>query len=131
MKPEKIDLDECYPCPRCKRGQIKAIILTEAFGCDRCNQIFGLAEENHLLEQLSTSYPYKKAWQWTGNHWRDDSRGLDSNYLPAALFVVLLPLVLLWVPASLNWPSGPSMVLYSILLLVPGLLFWLTMRQRR
>ncbi len=135
MKPEKIDLTEYYPCPRCKRGQLKAIILTDAFGCDRCNQIFGLSEENYTLEQLSTSYPYKKAWQWTGTMWRDDSRGLESTYLPAAFLIVILPLLLLWLPASITWPHGPSMMLWSlmtaILLVIPAVLFWLTIRQRR
>ncbi|WP_287129455.1 hypothetical protein [Candidatus Cyanaurora vandensis] len=135
MKPEKIDLEEHYPCPRCKRGQLKAIVLTEAFGCDRCNQIFGLAEESYTLEQLSTSYPYKKAWQWSGTVWRDDSRGIDSTYLPAAILVVILPLLLLWLPTVMDFPRTPSMVLWSLLtallLVIPALMFWLSLRQRR
>jgi uncharacterized protein (DUF983 family) len=135
MKPEKVDLNEQYPCPRCKRGQLKAITLTEAFGCDRCNQIFGLNEEGFILEQLSTSYPYKKAWQWTGANWRDESRGLDSSYLPAAILVVILPLLFLGLPLSVNLPHGPDLIFFSLLtgffLLIPALMFWLTVRQRR
>jgi len=135
MKPEKIDLGEQYPCPRCKRGQLKAIILTEAFGCDRCNQIFGLSEENYTLEQLSTSYPYKKAWQWMGTVWRDDSRGVDSSYLPAAILVVVLPLLLLWLSTGFDLPHAPTIVVWSLmtalLLVIPAAMFWFSLQQRR
>ncbi len=133
MKPEKIDLDEHYPCPRCKRGQLRAIILTEAFGCDRCNQIFGLTEESYTLEQLSTSYPYKKAWQWTGSVWRDDSQGLERGYVPLVTVIVILPLILLWLPASLSLSQTSSVIFWSLVLVsvlvIPAAMFWLSLRR--
>jgi uncharacterized protein (DUF983 family) len=131
MKPEKIDLTETYPCPRCKRGEIKAIILTEAFGCDRCNQIFGLFEENYTLEQLSTSYPYKKAWQWTGGVWQDDSRTWDGNYIPALVLVLVIPFMVMVLPTAFGSTSNPSPLLYALIFVTPVTLLWMISRQRR
>lgn len=135
MKPEKIDLQNAYPCPRCKRGQLQAIVLTEAFGCDRCSQIFGLTEDNLMLEQLSTSYPYKKAWQWTGNVWKDQSRSLSDNYLPLALVFVLVSLLVISVLLVFQHNRDPGVVaLLAALLLVTFLLstvsIWLALRNR-
>ncbi|MBC7880390.1 MAG: hypothetical protein H7Y37_03590 [Anaerolineae bacterium] len=129
MKPENIDLQMEYPCPRCKRGQLQAIILTDAFGCDRCSQIFGLTEDNQTLEQLSTSYPYKKAWQWTGASWRDQSRGLNHGYYPLVLAIsALIPLV--WLPFVLQSKSGLVTFTFTVVLIVVALTIGLARRSR-
>lgn len=129
MKPEKIELQLEYPCPRCKRGQLQAITLTEAFGCDRCSQIFGVSEDGMTLEQLSTSYPYKKAWQWTGVGWRDQSRSLGDNYFPLVLAILaLIPLV--WLPLVLKPHSEVGALAFTVVLAVTALTIWLARRSR-
>ncbi|AGY58886.1 hypothetical protein [Gloeobacter kilaueensis] len=130
MKPEKIDLQLEYPCPRCKRGRLQAIVLTEAFGCDRCSQIFGLSTDGLVLEQLSTSYPYKKAWQWTGGGWRDQNRSLADNYFPFLLVALaLIPPV--WLPLLLQPRPGLGMLaLLTAVLSLSLVVFWLARRNR-
>ncbi|MFN7660518.1 MAG: hypothetical protein ACK5P3_20735, partial [Dolichospermum sp.] len=66
QKPDKIDLNMEYACPCRHKGQLIPITLTEAFGCDRCQQIFVVEENGYVLEQLTTTYPYKRAWRWKG-----------------------------------------------------------------
>jgi len=129
VKPENIDLRTEYPCPRCKRGQLQAIILTDAFGCDRCSQIFGLTQDCQTLEQLSTSYPYKKAWQWTGACWRDQSRGLNHGYYPLVLAVSAL-ILLVWLPFVLQSKSGLVALTFTLVLMVVALTIWLARRSR-
>ncbi|WP_247215987.1 hypothetical protein [Synechococcus sp. C9] len=68
---QKIDLNRVYPCPCCRRGgRLQQITLTDAFGCDRCQQIFVLKESDQILEQLSSTYPAQRAWFWDGQSWQ-------------------------------------------------------------
>jgi hypothetical protein len=136
VKPEPIDLQEQYPCPRCKRGNLQAILLTEAFGCDRCQQIFGLSEDNQTIEQLSTSYPYTKTWQWVAEGWRSKDHGLSENYLPLVLGSLAIPLFMtFWLPRYFQLPPGPGVVLWItitfLLMTLPSLMLWLVLRDSR
>ncbi len=90
QKAQKIDLNGDYPCPCRRKGQLVPIALTEAFGCDRCQQIFVVDESGYCLEQLATHYPYKQAWHWTGHQWNRASPGLKAHYLPMALGMLLV-----------------------------------------
>ncbi len=109
------------------------IVLTEAFGCERCQQIFVVEEGGYSLEQLSTSYPYKRAWHWTGHQWDSANRGLGDNYLTLAMTFVLAPL-LLWLPLALQVSLGPEMILWSVVTLllavIPAVMVWLALRRR-
>ena len=69
-KVQKIDLNREYPCPCRRSGNLKPIVLTEALGCDRCQQIFAVKKDGQVIEQLSSIYQ-KKSWRWTGNRWRN------------------------------------------------------------
>jgi hypothetical protein len=136
VKPERIDLQEQYPCPRCKRGKLQAILLTEAFGCDRCQQIFGLSEDNQTIEQLSTSYPYTKTWQWMAEGWRSKDHVFGENYLPLVLGALAIPLLLFfWMPRNFQLPAGPGVILLTaltfILMPLPTLMLWLVLRDSR
>jgi hypothetical protein len=85
QKTQKIDLSTEYPCPCRRRGALVPITLTEAFGCNRCQQIFVVEESGYVIEQLSTSYPYKKAWRWTGHRWNTANASLGESYLPCGV----------------------------------------------
>jgi hypothetical protein len=67
-----------------------SITLTEALGCDRCQQIFVVQENGYVIEQLSTNYPYKRAWRWTGHQWSTAHTGLGRSHLPLTLAVIFL-----------------------------------------
>jgi hypothetical protein len=69
-KAHQIDLTSEYPCPCRRNGKLKPIVLTEALGCDRCQQIFVVKKDGQVIEQLSSIYQ-KKSWRWTGHRWQN------------------------------------------------------------
>lgn len=131
-KAQKIDIHGEYPCPCRRNGTLSQIALTDAFGCYRCQQIFVLREDGYLLEQLSTHYPYKRVWYWTGQQWRLDHSALSNHYLPLAtmLFVVGMFVLLL---AILQPPTSLGMFLRLLTVAAIALLFlvvfWLSCRR--
>lgn len=130
-KVEKIDFNQEYPCPCRRRGQLIPITLTEAFGCDRCQQIFVVEDNGHVLEQLSTTYPYKRAWRWMGNTWQVVRPRLGESYLPVALGVLFV-LVIIWLPLALKASSSNTIawaILAIMLAILPALMVWLTYRR--
>ncbi len=132
QKVQKIDLSETYPCPCRRRGHLAPIVLTEAFGCDRCQQIFVVEESGYSLEELSTTYPYKRVWQWTGREW-STQRGWGSQPMALVILLVLSPLLLLWLALVLNAPLGREMILWSVITLMLALVLvamvWLALSR--
>ena len=63
---QKIHLDREYPCPCHLHGKLQPIVLTEAFGCDRCHRIFVLQADGSTIEELAAIYPYKRRYYWNG-----------------------------------------------------------------
>lgn len=132
QKPLKLDLHSEYPCPCRRQGRLVPILLTEAFGCDRCQQIFAVEDNGQVIEQLSSSYPYKRTWRWTGVRWIPNHRGKPASYLPI-LMGVLLVLLVVWLPAALRSPASLGMIFWvgmaSLLILLPLLASWLAHRR--
>ncbi|MEM9805175.1 MAG: hypothetical protein AAF959_07830 [Cyanobacteria bacterium P01_D01_bin.56] len=95
---QKIDLGEVYPCPVCRhRSTIQSITLTEALGCDRCQQIYVIRENGFGLEQLSGAHPYRRLWRWTGNQWKQYSKMPASGWLVLlSAAVILLAILGFW-----------------------------------
>ena len=88
---QKVDLSEVYPCPTCRhRGQLQSITLTEAFGCDRCQQIYVIRDAGFGLEQLSGAHPYRRLWRWTGHQWKQYSQLPESRWLGLILVIAVL-----------------------------------------
>ncbi|MDX2243660.1 MAG: hypothetical protein NW224_23515 [Leptolyngbyaceae cyanobacterium bins.302] len=106
--------------------------MTEAFGCNRCQQIFVVEDNGHILEQLSGTYPYKRAWRWNGHQWVAVNPGLTDSYLPVALGITLIMLII-WLPLALNSKSNSSLIVLiaGILLLaiLPALMVLLAYRR--
>ncbi|HAJ62595.1 MAG TPA: hypothetical protein DCP31_27920 [Cyanobacteria bacterium UBA8543] len=132
QKAQKIDLNTEYPCPCRRRGALVPIALTEAFGCNKCQQIFVVEESGYVIEQLSTTYPYKKAWRWTGHRWNTANANLGESYLPVALGIVLV-LLIVWLPLALNNSHKGNIVFLALLAVLltalPGLWVWLAYRR--
>ncbi|AFY76309.1 hypothetical protein Ple7327_0883 [Pleurocapsa sp. PCC 7327] len=103
QKSLKIDLSKEYPCPCRRRGRLLPILLTDAFGCDRCQQIFVVDEKNQIIEQLSSNYPGKRAWRWTGYRWI--AAGLGDSGLPFMLVMLLATIVIVLALALRSLPS--------------------------
>ncbi|MEM9266762.1 MAG: hypothetical protein AAGA46_14675 [Cyanobacteria bacterium P01_F01_bin.13] len=88
---QKVDLSEIYPCPTCRhRGKIQSITLTEAFGCDRCQQIYVIRDGGFGLEQLSGAHPYRRLWRWTGHQWKQYSQLPTSGWLGLLVIIAIL-----------------------------------------
>ncbi|NJK57533.1 MAG: hypothetical protein HC939_16755 [Pleurocapsa sp. SU_5_0] len=91
MRPYKIhtiDLTCEYPCPCRRNGKLQPIILTEALGCDRCQQLFVVKKDGQTIEQLSFVYQ-KKSWRWTGHGWQNAYTRWTSGYLLIILAILL------------------------------------------
>lgn len=131
-KTQKIDLTVDYPCPCRRQGRLVPITLTEAFGCDRCQQLFVVEDNGYVLEQLSTSYPYKRSWRWMGNRWSVAQPRFEQSYLPVA-FGIILVLLIVWLPLALRSPNNANVLVWAmvavLLAVLPALMVWLTYRR--
>ncbi|MEB3251558.1 MAG: hypothetical protein VKO01_05410 [Cyanobacteriota bacterium] len=127
-KSHTIDQGADYPCP-CRRrsGQLKPIALTEAFGCNLCQQIFVINEDGCTLEPVSTYYPYRRAWRWTGSDWQVQSSRLGPGATVSLLLVgvVSLSLLILLALAARLGPSGLGMMIGLLAIA----LIWLVTRR--
>jgi hypothetical protein len=131
-KAHKIDLQTAYPCPCRRQGRLSPIALTEAFGCDRCHQIFVVKEGGYLLEQLSTHYPYKRVWYWTGQQWRLDRSVLGNQYLPVVMMlfgVGMFVLLLAVLQTSTSWVMVVQLMTVAAVALLFLFVFWLACRR--
>jgi hypothetical protein len=81
---QKIFLDQEYPCPCHPNGKLQQIVLTEAFGCDRCHRIFVLHADGLTIEELAATYPYKRRYYWNGQRFHVD-RSKPSAALQRAI----------------------------------------------
>lgn len=133
LKPRKIDLNREHPCPCCRQGHLVPITLTEALGCDRCQQIFVVTHQETILQELSSIYPYKRSWRWTGQSWSLIRANRYPRYLAIILGISLSIIILAWLFALLQSSSGVIMiweVLIAILLvLMSALILWLVSRR--
>ncbi|MEO1401721.1 MAG: hypothetical protein AAFV72_10815 [Cyanobacteria bacterium J06635_1] len=117
-KSQKLDLNEAYPCPCRRRGRIQPIVLTEAFGCDRCQQIFVLREDGYVIEQLSSHYPYRRSWRWNGQQWSISRPASPVHYVLMLTIAFFAIVVVFWLwtvqfPNSLN-----ELLRFGVMLLI-------------
>ena len=125
-KIQKINFRNDYPCPCRRRGKLKPIILTEALGCDRCQQIFVVQENGQVIEQLSSIY-HKKSWRWTGYRWTNAYNPWTKSYLLGAFTIVMFLTIAIVSILSLILHSltAKSMIFWTIVLVVPVILMLL------
>ncbi len=132
QKPQKIDLTDEYPCPCRRRGRLIPIALTDAFGCNRCQQIFVVQDNGYAIEQLSTNYPYKRAWRWSGHQWVVITPSFGKGYVPLTL-VVIFGLVFLLLVTMLQSPISASVAFRVItafgLSMMLVFMLWLACRR--
>lgn len=131
QKLEKIDLDADHACPCRHRGRLVAITLTDAFGCDRCQQIFVVEGNGYVLEQLCTNYPYKRTWSWTGRKWNPMQPKLGKNQFPMVLAMILL-FAIIGLPLAFRFTNGSGMIIWAtivvLLATLPAIIAWFNYR---
>lgn len=85
-----------YSCPVCRRGQISAMTLMDAFGCDVCHHIFTANLQRQSVRVVDTSPAL--SWRWDGRKWKPSHRA-DVELSPwvwlAAIAFVMLPTVII------------------------------------
>lgn len=112
-----LSLDRTYGCPVCRRGQLEAIVLMDAFGCGFCRNLFtvNLTQQTLILESSLQSV----VWRWTGAKWqllhqRDPDLTLLVWGVSTVLFVI--PAGMIWLMAYLFPPlEGLSWTSFSVL----------------
>lgn len=132
MPPSKIDLNREYPCPCSRKGRILPIILTEAMGCNRCQNIFVLTENGEFIEEVSSPYVHKKAWRWTGKRWLNAYTTWRETYLPLFIGIIFV-LFLVWLPLAFRSSGNVNIIFWLIiaiaLAILPALMVWLAYRR--
>jgi len=80
-----------YPCPICRRGEVKPLPLMEALACGFCQHIFTLNLETEVLTMADREPPL--SWHWDGRRWTGAHlAGVEFNWfykVAAAGFLVL------------------------------------------
>ncbi len=117
-KIQKIDSSSEYPCPCRRKGNLKPIVLTEALGCDRCQQIFEIKKDGQVIEQLASMYQ-KKSWRWTGHRWKSAYDIWTQNYLAKILILSISTFIAVVVlPIMLRWLSTQSIISWAVSFLI-------------
>lgn len=103
-------------------------MLTEALGCDCCQQIFVVKKDGLIIEQLSSIYQ-KKSWRWTGNRWKNAYARWTQSYLSVLLlflfcFSILLAVIL---PILLRWLGTQSIISWIVVVLIVIMLLFLSL----
>jgi hypothetical protein len=107
QKAQKIDQQQTYPCPCRRKARLNPIVLTDAFGCDRCSLIFVVEDNGYSLVQLGGIDPYRRAWQWIGTKWQA-TKNMGSKYplefplrlMLKAIVIVLIGVIAIWLVAA-------------------------------
>ena len=101
------------------------IVLTEAFGCDRCQKIFVLTEKGEAIEELSPIHNYKKVWRWNGTQWLVGGQRLTQTL---SIFLgIILVLAIVFGSLLLQSTTTVSMIFWMVILL--ALAAWLAMER--
>jgi hypothetical protein len=98
-----------YHCPICRHGQIAAIPLMEALGCNLCGRIFLADLAQQSLTTADSASPL--TWYWNGQRWQGiPRRGIQLGW--GAMFVglglVALPTLVVGLSAYLFAPMPGS-----------------------
>ncbi|MFW6264103.1 MAG: hypothetical protein ACOC3E_01095 [Cyanobacteriota bacterium] len=112
-----------YACPVCRRGQISALSLMDAFGCNFCRHIFAANWEKQSVQMVDSELPL--TWQWNGQTWRGLHReGVEFGwgYWLAGIALVIFPTTIVGLGAYL-FPPLPGTPLAWFPLLWTGLTF--------
>jgi len=102
-------LDDAYPCPICRCGQVATLPLMEAFACNFCRHIFTANLREQSLRVEDSSQPM--TWRWNGRNWRTVNhvdREVSLLLWAIGSILVILPPVLIGFAAYLFPPLPDS-----------------------
>jgi hypothetical protein len=111
---------------------LQRIVLTDAFGCDRCQHLFEVIEQGAYLEQIVTTRPQRPRWRWNGKTWKlVPRRDRFPKFTTLELFGLLLGTIacVLILHQAIAYNLVYGLCILVLLIIVPGLMFWLSYRQ--
>jgi hypothetical protein len=107
-------------------------VLTEAFGCDRCPQMFGLDSSRTELILLTSPYPDPPCWRWNGRRWLPASiRGQVEIISLVILALLICTIIGLAFTLNLSPERATLIWMFAVLTLavLPAVLVWLASRR--
>ena len=123
-----LDCDRSYPCPVCRRGELYSITLTDAWGCQDCQEIFEQKTPN-TIQKLSAPYPYQAIWQWTGKSWDRQRPRIKPDRMRRAIGAIAL-VTLVWLTlAILELIDIPLKIGVATLILIVLIVVWIGLRR--
>ena len=124
----RLDPDKTYPCPVCRRGELTPITLTEAWGCDVCQEIFEQKAPD-AIKKLTSPYPRQAIWQWSGKNWERQRPKVKAERMRRVLGAIAL-ITLTWLALAIleliNIPAKLGAVILILLVLV---VVWMGLRR--
>lgn len=102
------------------------MILMDAYGCTRCQQIFVLQDNGYIIEQVSTIYPYKRCYTWNGHRWKPLREKKRLIWLIITIMMAL-PIIVIFIPLVLIVTNSGNLIVSIALVMVMLmiLIFWL------
>lgn len=90
-----LNLGSVYYCPVCRHGELSAMPLMEAMGCNFCRHIFTVNLERQLLKMADSHIAL--TWHWDGRSWKGlQKEGFEPDWfywLAGVAFVLIPPLI--------------------------------------
>lgn len=96
-----LDLNDSYPCPVCRHGEINSLVLTDAFACNFCRHILSADLKQQQVQVVDSTQSI--TWVWNGQRWRLVNANRSADISAIALFVAVILVVL---PAGLVQLTG-------------------------
>ena len=106
--PRKLSLEGIYTCPVCHYGEISALTMMDAFGCNFCQHIFSAEIPQQSVKMADTSSAL--SWYWNGRYWQASSKSAKIGWeiKLAAFAFVFLPTTLMGLAAYIFAPIPGS-----------------------
>ncbi len=100
---------ETYLCPICRRGEIAALTLMDAFACNFCRHIFTANLREQSVHVEDSSQPM--AWRWNGQTWQaanQPDRDITAIIWLVGSILMLMPPTLIWLSYRIFPPLSGS-----------------------
>ncbi len=102
LEKQVIVLEQAYPCPRCKSGNLEPFGETETFACTACRRSFVAINAGRTLYPVfSMKIKISPVFWWDGLRWHFAGTTASNRQLVMCLMLFLVPLLAL--DATVFW----------------------------
>jgi hypothetical protein len=106
-KTRSFNLQETFPCPICRKGQVQSMVMMETLSCSFCRHIFSADLPKQIL-RVEDTIP-KSVWTWQGDRWTSlHLADVDLTLLVwfTSIFIMVVPATVLGLSAYMFPPIG-------------------------